>query len=78
MKRKRPDLWQRYNFVVSAAMDMSLAVALVVGFFALIYSGTLEKYGLEFGSSLYKNSCDWNGCARLALAPGEKFGPKHW
>ena len=65
LKRKRPDLWQRYNFVASAALDMSLAVAVVVGFFSLIYSGVLANYGLEFASWLYKDSCDWKGCARL-------------
>lgn len=78
LKRKRPDLWQRYNFVASAALDMALAVALVIGFFAFIYSGVLEKYGLEFGGSLYKDSCDWKGCPRLPLKAGETFGRKTW
>lgn len=78
LKRRRPDLWQRYNFVASAAMDMSLAVALIVGFFALIYTGALDKYGLEFGSWLYRDTCDWTGCARLPLSPGETFGRETW
>ncbi|CCG81759.1 Uncharacterized oligopeptide transporter C29B12.10c [Taphrina deformans PYCC 5710] len=78
LKRRRPDLWQRYNFVASAALDMSLAVAVVVGFFALVYTGLLQKYGLTFGSWLYEDTCDWNGCPRLPLAAGERFGLGKW
>ena len=78
LKRSRPDLWQRYNFVASAALDMGLAVALVIGFFALVYTGYLEQYGLEFGSWLYKDTCDWNGCPNIALGSGEVFGRHTW
>lgn len=78
LKRRRPELWQRYNFVASAAMDMSLAVALVIGFFAFIYTGAFKKYGLEYGKALYKNSCDWKGCPRLPLKAGEVFGLDKW
>ncbi|KAJ8606593.1 hypothetical protein MRB53_040822 [Persea americana] len=74
VKRARPDLWQRYNFVASAALDMALAVALVVGFFTLVYTNYLEEYNLEFGTWLYKDTCDWNGCPNLELEAGQIFG----
>lgn len=77
LKRKRPDLWQRYNFVASAALDMSLAVALVVGFFAFVYTGYLDKYRLEIGG-WFRETCDWRGCPRLQVPPGKTFGRETW
>ncbi|ORY79876.1 OPT oligopeptide transporter protein-domain-containing protein [Protomyces lactucae-debilis] len=78
LKRRRPDLWGKYNFVASAALDMGLASALVVGFFSLVYTNVLKDYGLEFGKQVYKQTCDWQGCTRLPLPERGFFGRDVW
>ncbi|BFZ53904.1 hypothetical protein PYCC9005_000935 [Savitreella phatthalungensis] len=73
-KRRRPDSWGKYNFVLSAALDMGLAVALVIGFLAIVYPGRR----VEVLTWLTADTCDTLGCARLKLEPGQHFGPSTW
>lgn len=44
MKRRARQWWRRYNFVLSAALDCSVAIAGIVIFFAIFYTGAAKKF----------------------------------
>ncbi|KNG45309.1 opt family small oligopeptide transporter [Stemphylium lycopersici] len=74
VKKRDRGWWTRYNFVLSAALDCAVAVAGVLIFFTVFYSGAAE--GLDWwGTRVYKDTCDWRKCSWKAVAEGEKFGP---
>jgi OPT family small oligopeptide transporter len=74
IKNRQHAWWRRYNFVLSAALDCSVAIAGVLIFFAFIYSGATDNFAW-WGTDVYKNTCDWKGCPYVTLAKGETFGP---
>ncbi|KAG0346586.1 hypothetical protein BG004_001340 [Podila humilis] len=71
VKRYRPDWYNRFNYVLSAAMDSGVAIAALLIFF------TLQMHGLEFprwwGSNM--NSCALEGANFYGLAPTSKPKP---
>ncbi|KAK0622106.1 Glutathione transporter 1, partial [Lasiodiplodia hormozganensis] len=74
VKRKAARWWKKYNFVLSAALDCSVAIAGVIIFFAVFYSGA-SKHLSWWGTQVYKNTCDWKACPYRELGKGETFGP---
>ncbi|PSN66496.1 OPT superfamily oligopeptide transporter [Corynespora cassiicola Philippines] len=74
IKSKQRDWWKRYNFVLSSALDCSVAIGGVLIFFAVYYSGAADKFSW-WGTEVYQNTCDWKGCTYFSLPKGEKFGP---
>ncbi|KAL3454440.1 OPT oligopeptide transporter protein-domain-containing protein [Aspergillus insuetus] len=73
IKRRAQGWWVKYNFVLSAALDSSVGVAGVVIFLTVYFTGAAS--GLKWwGTEVYKNTCDWKGCAYLGLPEGGKFG----
>ncbi|CAI0642314.1 unnamed protein product [Colletotrichum noveboracense] len=64
IKRRQRDWWRRYNFVLSSALDCSVAIAGIVIFFALFYTGASKKFSW-WGTDVYKNTCDWKSCTYL-------------
>ncbi|RDW83805.1 uncharacterized protein DSM5745_04131 [Aspergillus mulundensis] len=74
VKKRMSAWWGKYNFVLSAALDTSVSVAGVVIFFAVYFSGASR--GFEWwGTEVYKDTCDYKGCAYLRVPEGGKFGP---
>ncbi|KAH6896912.1 OPT oligopeptide transporter protein-domain-containing protein [Thelonectria olida] len=73
VKRYAKRWWMKYNFVLSSALDCSLAIAGIVIFFAIFYTGASD--GLNWwGTTVYKNTCDWKSCPYKELAVGAKIG----
>lgn len=55
LKHRRRDWWRNYNFVLSSALDCSTAIAGVVIFFAIFYTGASK--GFEWwGTTVYQVS----------------------
>lgn len=44
VKRRQAVWWRRYNFVLSSALDCSVAIAGIVIFFALFYTGVSKQF----------------------------------
>lgn len=75
LRRRAPAWWGKYTMTLSAALDSGLALGVLVVFFCFLYPawGWLGK--LEWwGTRVYKEGCDWQGCPYKTLAPGEHFG----
>lgn len=67
------DWWQKYAMILSAALDSSMAIGMLVVFVSVTWSGISLDW---WGTNVYKQGCDWTGCALKSLAAGETFGPK--
>lgn len=65
--------WAKYTMTLSAALDSGLAFAVLVVFFGVVYPGWMAGWGW-WGTRVYKEGCDWRGCAWLGLREGERFG----
>ncbi|KAF1933125.1 OPT superfamily oligopeptide transporter [Didymella exigua CBS 183.55] len=74
VKRKYALWWKRYTFVLSAALDSSIAIAAVIIFFAVFWTKVSENFSW-WGTTVYKDTCDWKSCPFKVLVKGEKFGP---
>ncbi|KAK7064599.1 OPT oligopeptide transporter [Favolaschia claudopus] len=77
VRRRHFRWWMRYNYILSAALDAGVAIALIVIFFALNY----PKGGIEFpewwGNTIWMNTYDAMGMPLLVSETGT-FGPKTW
>lgn len=63
--------------ILSAGLDAGTAVSVLLIFFGIVYWGFADGFSW-WGTEVYKQGCDWKGCAWKTLAPGEKFGPDTW
>ncbi|CAG9974990.1 unnamed protein product [Clonostachys byssicola] len=73
VKRHARKWWMKYNFVLSSALDCSLAIAGIVIFFTVFYTGAADNFNW-WGTSVYKNTCDWKGCPYKTVEMGHKIG----
>ncbi|KAH0434803.1 OPT superfamily oligopeptide transporter, partial [Aureobasidium melanogenum] len=73
IKKRAFDWWQKYNFVLSAALDSSVATAGAIIFFTIFYTGA-DKGFSWWGTTVYQDTCDWESCPYLSLSKGQKFG----
>lgn len=75
LRRRAPAWWGKYTMTLSAALDSGLAFGVLVVFFGFLYPGWGWLGKLEWwGTRVYKEGCDWEGCPYTTLAPGEHFG----
>ncbi|WQF84478.1 Putative oligopeptide transporter, OPT superfamily [Colletotrichum destructivum] len=65
IKNRQKTWWRRYNFVLSSALDCSVAIAGIVIFFAIFYTGASSKLNW-WGTEVYKDTCDWKSCTYLS------------
>ncbi|KAJ6602371.1 OPT oligopeptide transporter [Mycena sp. CBHHK59/15] len=80
------DVWTKYNYVLSAALDSGVAVSILVIFFTLQFpkNGTIGENNILtwWGNTVPFVGADSGplgaGTPVQALAPGETFGPSHW
>lgn len=64
--------WSKYNYVLSAAFKIAIAISALVIYFALEYSGiSLGWWGNDANSG-----CEASSCTRLKLPKGQHFGPE--
>ncbi|KAM4066314.1 OPT oligopeptide transporter protein [Hirsutella rhossiliensis] len=73
LKSRFLGLWSKYNFVLSAAWSCGIAIAGIIIFFSLQYTGTDLDW---WGNRASEMGCEGNACALKTLAPGEYFGPR--
>ncbi|KAK6532384.1 hypothetical protein TWF281_006573 [Arthrobotrys megalospora] len=79
IKNNRGDWWRKYRMVLSAALDTGLAVGVGVVFFAIVWpQWEWARDWKWWGTEVYKQGCDWKGCALKIVSPGERFGPDQW
>lgn len=70
--RKRAfEWWKKYNYLLQAAMDTGTALATVVIFFALSYTGTTLNW---WGNSVGGDTMDENSTPWLTVVSGGYFG----
>jgi OPT family oligopeptide transporter len=74
LKRREHAWWRRYNFVLSSALDCSVAIAGILIFFTIFYTGAADNFSW-WGTDVYKKTCDWKGCAYRTIEKGQTFGP---
>ncbi|KAH7192843.1 OPT oligopeptide transporter protein-domain-containing protein [Fusarium flagelliforme] len=74
VKKRKADWWRRFNFVFSSALDCSVAIAGIVIFFSIFYTGAAKNFKW-WGTDVYKNTCDWEGCTYRSTPEGQTFGP---
>ena len=66
--------WLRFNYILSAGLDIGVSLGGVIVFFALQYSGTINLNW--WGNTVWQNTFDSLGMPRLvATVP---FGPTEW
>ncbi|CAG7985323.1 unnamed protein product [Penicillium olsonii] len=62
--------WRSYNYVLGSALDSSVSLAGLVIFFTVYYTGASDKFSW-WGTTVYKNTCDYQGCPNLSLSANE-------
>ncbi|QGI70113.1 hypothetical protein CEK26_002448 [Fusarium fujikuroi] len=55
IKKRKASWWHRFNFVLSSALDCSVAIAGIVIFFAIFYTGAADNFSW-WGTNVYKVS----------------------
>ncbi|KAL2883275.1 hypothetical protein SGCOL_001469 [Colletotrichum sp. CLE4] len=65
IKRRQRTWWRRYNFVLSSALDCSVAIAGILIFFAIFYTGASKKLSW-WGTEVHKDTCDWKSCTYMS------------
>lgn len=77
IKKRHFRWWSRLNFLTSSGLDLGLALATLVIFFAF----TLNNIDPPkwWGNDIVTSTLDAKGSAvQIVLPPGETFGPKTW
>ena len=82
IRRRYFSWWTKYNYILSAALDSGVAIAVIVIFFTLQFPGnnsigsrTIQSW---WGNTVYTRTADWNDTSLRTLNPGETFGPSSW
>jgi hypothetical protein len=76
IRRRHFRWWMRYNYILSAALDAGLALALVIMFFAVEYphGGVSLNW---IGNTIWQTTADAMGLP-LFTSPTGTFGPSKW
>lgn len=72
IRRRKFEWWGKYTMTLSAALDSGLAIGVVMVFFGVIFPGWMEGFKW-WGTEIFKQGCDWDGCPYKTLEPGEVF-----
>lgn len=67
--------WQRYNFLLSAALDGGLAFASFLLFFCFKYPGVTLNW---WGNNVESNTADYLSTPLMTVKEGEIIGPSTW
>ncbi|OSX63077.1 hypothetical protein POSPLADRAFT_1066013 [Postia placenta MAD-698-R-SB12] len=80
IRRRHFSWWTKYNYILSAAMDSGVAVAIILIYFCLQYpqNGTIGQNTIQtwWGNTVFKNTADYNYTSYYRT--NGTFGPKHW
>lgn len=75
IKRRRGAWWAKYNYVTSAALDSSVALAGLVIFFAVSYPGASVNW---WGTVGYADTADGRGESYYKIPENATIGPAEW
>lgn len=59
--RKRPQWWRKYNLILASALDCGVAIAAIIVYFAVTYTGGGSHYKW-WATEVTSSSCDSKGC----------------
>lgn len=65
--------WKKYNLVLAVGLDCGLAIAAILIYFCVVYTGASANFSW-WGTTVADSSCDAKGCPFLP-AKGIKFPP---
>ncbi|KAM6495187.1 small oligopeptide transporter [Amanita muscaria] len=81
VRRRHFSYWAKYNYVLSAALDVGTAFGVILVYFCLQYplNGRLGFNSIQqwWGNQVFKQTTDWQNAARISLQSGETFGFAH-
>ncbi|MBW0525345.1 hypothetical protein O181_065060 [Austropuccinia psidii MF-1] len=78
LRRTKFRWWSKYNFVLSAGLDVGTVISAVMIFFTLQLPNGGSIATLKWwGNTVYQNTDDFDGTP-LYDPPAEGFGPKSW
>ncbi|WWD18152.1 OPT family small oligopeptide transporter [Kwoniella shandongensis] len=76
IRRKQFAWWSKYNYVLSAALDVGTALSAIAIFLVLDTPGASLSW---WGNDVYTKTADWNGVdASYLPVPSTGFGPDTW
>jgi len=82
IRRRHFAWWTKYNYVLSAALDSGVAVAVIVIFFCLQYpkDNGIGATSIQtwWGNTVYAKTADYLGTPLKTVADGKFFGPTSW
>lgn len=82
IRRRHFSWWAKYNYVLSAALDASVAIGSLIIFFCLEFpgNGAIGKNTIQtwWGNVVWKNTLDLTSNGTYVLPPGATFGPTSW
>jgi OPT family small oligopeptide transporter len=76
IKSRARGWWMQYNYVVSAGMDVGLALSTIVIFCTLQLTQT--SFPSWWGNNVVNTADYLDTAIQITLAPGETFGPATW
>lgn len=65
--RRRHLWWKKYNLVLAVGLDCGVAIAAILIYFCVVYTGASANY-TWWGTTVSKTGCDANGCPHLTSA----------
>ncbi|KXT06362.1 hypothetical protein AC578_9203 [Pseudocercospora eumusae] len=75
IKKHYKQWWAKYNYVLSAALDSSVAVSAIVLFFCVIFPGASLTW---WGNTVNSKTIDGMGTPRFQVPVNGTFGPTSW
>lgn len=72
--RTRHAWWKKYNLVLAVGLDTGLAIAVILIYFSIFYTGASNNF-TWWGTTVSKSGCDANGCPHLT---GSMTTPLGW
>ncbi|KAN0103573.1 oligopeptide transporter [Russula decolorans] len=82
IRRRHFDWWAKYNYVLSAGLDVGYVFGVFIVFFTLQYpkNGTIGLDSIQkwWGNTVYMKTADYTGVPFKSLPEGENFGPSSW
>ncbi|PSK79782.1 OPT family small oligopeptide transporter [Candidozyma auris] len=72
--RRYTSWWRKYNLVSSIALDSGVAIAAILIYFCVVYTGGSKNYKW-WGTTVAKKGCDAKGCPHLSkkIPPQTKY-----
>jgi hypothetical protein len=75
IKRRWGNWWLKYNFVLSCALDVGVALCGIIIFFCIQYPGAQLNW---WGNEVFNNTADGKKVPWKSLPESGFFGPSNW